>query len=260
MAKTPLLRHGLESLWRLAYPEQCVVCGRVLGLEERHVCPPCRAGLPWIGPDACPRCGEVVGPHSATEGGCAACRGRPFAFTRAAAPFRYDGVVRDLLLEFKLGRKSSLAYVLGDFLCDYLAEGGLSQAVDLIVPVPLHWWRRAQRGFNQARLLALEIARRFKLPVARGVLVRRRATVSQTQFSGLRRTSNVRGAFAVRVASANGSVLRRAVARLRGAVDLLGQRVLLVDDILTTGSTADECARVLREAGAREVVVATVAR
>jgi len=249
----------LEALWRLAFPEHCAVCGELLGLCERHVCAPCREALPWVGPSVCPRCGDSVGPASALAGGCAACRGRHFAFRRAVAPLHYEGVVRDLLLAFKLGRRPSLAYVLGSLLCGHLAESGVSQAADLVAPVPLHWLRRVQRGFNQADLLALEIGARFRLPVAPHLLRRRRATVTQTAFSVLSRSLNVRGAFVVRAAT-NGRMTRRLWSRALGRIDLLGKRVLLVDDILTTGSTAHECAKALRRAGAGEVVVATVAR
>ena len=249
---------ALESLWRLAYPEQCVLCGELLELGQRHLCPPCREGLPWVGEHTCPRCGIAVARDAATQGGCAACRGQRLAFRRAVAPFLYEGKVRDLLLEFKLGRRASLAYVLGGLLCDYLASGGVSQAVDLVVPVPLHWWRRTGRGFNQATLLALEIGSRFGLPVAQRLLWRCRATRSQTSFAGLGRHANVRNAFAVR-ARRNGSIATRLWARLSRQPDLLARRVLLVDDIFTTGSTVNECARTLREAGAAEVVVATVA-
>jgi len=249
-----------EALWRLAYPEQCVQCGAVLGLDRRHLCEPCLAELPWVGAHACPRCGAQVGPHAATARGCAACRGRAFAFRRAVAPFRYEGVVRELILRFKLGREASLAYLLGDLLCDYLASGVVSAAADLVVPVPLHWRRRAARGFNQSRLLALEIGARFGLPVAARLLRRVRSTRSQTGFSALGRQINVRGAFAVRAASAAAGRARRLLARAFGAVDLLGKRLLVVDDVMTTGATLSECARVLREAGAADVLAVAVAR
>ena len=154
-----------ETLWRVAYPEQCLLCGAVLGLERRHVCAACYRELPWIGEHACARCGSQVAPHSITARGCAACRGLRFAFARAVAPFRYEGAVRDLVLQFKHGGRPSLVYALGDLLCDYLAEGGVSRAADVVVPVPLHWRRRAWRGYNQARLLALEVGARFRVPV-----------------------------------------------------------------------------------------------
>ncbi|HUT32374.1 MAG TPA: double zinc ribbon domain-containing protein [Planctomycetota bacterium] len=248
------MKPWLEALWRLVYPEQCLVCGRVPGADRRHFCAECYQALPWVGEPSCPRCGAAAGLHASTAQGCAACRSHRFAFRRAVAPLRYQGVARELILAFKLGRRASLAYVLGDLLCNYLGEGGLSQVVDLVVPVPLHWRRRVRRGFNQAGLLALEASTRFRLPLAAGLLKRRRATMTQTALSGLRRGANVRDAFAVRAAR-NGRLLDR----LAGRTAVLGKRVLLVDDVFTTGSTVNECARVLRAAGAAEVLVATVA-
>lgn len=249
-----------ETLWRIAYPEHCALCGVPLDVPRRHVCDDCDRKLLRIGDHSCRRCGSAVGRYAATERGCAACRGLPFQFERAVAPFRYEGVVRDLILHFKFGRQPSLAYVLGPLLCDYLAEGGLSLDVDLIVPVPLHWRRRMQRGFNQARLLALEVSTRFRLPLASRALRRVRATPTQTVLTRLNRQANVRNAFAPRATAAGRGIPRQAIARARGAVDLLGRRILLVDDVMTTGSTVNECARVLRRAGANRVLVAVLAR
>ncbi len=253
------MKGWLEPLWRLIYPEQCLVCGAVLGPERRHFCAACHDALPWVGEHACPRCGAAAGLYATLAGGCAACRGCHFAFRRAVAPLRYEGVARDLILRFKLGRKASLAYALGDLLCDHLAETAPSLAVDLVASVPLHWRRRMRRGFDQAAMLALEVATRLRLPLARRLLRRTRHTMSQTALSALRRSINVRGAFAVRAARRGPGPLGRILDRVRGRVPLLGKRVLLIDDVFTTGSTVNECARVLREAGAAEVLVATIA-
>lgn len=253
------MKPWLEALWRLVYPEQCLVCGRAPEASRRHFCSACYEALPWVGEHACPRCGAPVGLQAATAEGCVGCRSRHFAFRRAVAPFRYEGVARDLILAFKLGRRASLAYVLGDILCDYLAESGLSRAVDLVVPVPLHWRRRMSRGFNQAALLGLEVATRFRIPLAARLLKRRRATVSQTALSGLRRGANVRDAFAVRDARCERGPLGGLLNRLAGRRIVLGKRVLLLDDVFTTGATVNECSRVLRAAGASEVLVVTVA-
>ncbi len=254
-----LVRLSLEPLWRLIYPDQCLVCGAVPEDGRRHFCAACHAALPWVGEHPCPRCGAAAGLYATTAGGCAACRGSRFAFRRAVAPLRYDGAARDLILRFKLGRKSSLAYALGDLLCAHLADSGLSRSMDLVASVPLHWRRRLQRGFDQAAMLALEVATQLRLPLVRGLMRRQRATVTQTALSALRRGLNVRGAFAVRAARRGHGLVGRLLDRLRGRVPLLGKRVLLIDDVFTTGSTVNECARVLREAGAAEVLVATVA-
>ncbi|HPD14937.1 MAG TPA: ComF family protein [Planctomycetota bacterium] len=243
-ARRPGLLLALEPFWRLAFPESCVACGVPLERPRRHFCAACHRALPWVGEHACPRCGDAVGSHARTAAGCAACRNRHLAFARAVAPLRYEGKARELILKFKLGRRASLAHALGALLGDFLAESGLSRAVDLVAPVPLHWRRRLSRGFNQAMLLACELAIRFDLRLAPRLLVRRRATETQTALSGLRRGANVRGAFALR------APWRRGV---------LGRRVLVVDDVFTTGATAHECARVLRAGGAAEVLVATVA-
>lgn len=249
-----------EALWRLAYPEQCVLCACLLSLGQRYLCSACRAKLPWIGEPTCPRCGAQVAADAVIRNGCAGCWNRHFSFKRAVAPFRYEGSVRELLLRFKLGREAWLAYGLGALLADHLATGDVGRMVDVVAPVPLHWWRRVRRGFNQAWLLALEVGARFDLPVIRRLLQRTRPTTSQTAFSRLRREANVRGAFAVRAAGGGRHGLAHWWERGSGRIDLQGKGVLLVDDILTTGSTVHECARVLRRAGAREVVVATVAR
>lgn len=144
---------------------------------------------------------------------------------------------------FKFGRKTALARPLGDL----LAEAGPmvpTHTIDCLVPVPLHPSREAERGFNQALLLARELSRRWEIPVTEGVLKRARATPSQTELSAEARRANVRGAF----------VLHRPD-RVAGA------HLLLVDDILTTGATVAECCRVLLTAGgARTVGVLTVAR
>jgi len=231
-------------LWRFLFPEHCVVCGAGLEAPRRHFCQQCWERLPWVGERTCPRCGSAVPPNAVVERGCASCRGRRFGFSRAVAPLHYERAARELILRFKLAKEAPLAYVLGELLADFLASGGVSHRVDVIVPVPLHWRRRMTRTFNQAELLAREIGARFNLPVVVGALVRKRATQSQTAFPALGRALNVRDAFEL--------------GWRRGAV--AGKRVLLVDDVLTTGATTSECGRVLQRGGAADVVVATVAK
>jgi ComF family protein len=152
----------------------------------------------------------------------------------------YDGKLRELIHLYKYGRIQTLARPLADFLVRALP---LDERFDAVTPVPLHWRKQWQRGFNQAELLARAIARRRGIPVVRA-LGRARYTQTQAGLSNTERRKNVAAAFRCR----------------RAARTLAGRRVLLIDDVLTTGSTAAACARMLKQAGAASVVVATVAR
>jgi ComF family protein len=152
-------------------------------------------------------------------------------------------VVREVIHSFKYGRQIYLRHLLGRWLGETLNDARLAgRRFDLIVPVPLHPARQRERGFNQAEILARELHRSSRLPI-RNVLQRTRYTTTQTQFDRSERMENLRGAF-----------------RLRRGSNVQDLRMLLVDDVLTTGSTLSECASVLREAGAFSVHAATAAR
>jgi ComF family protein len=152
-------------------------------------------------------------------------------------------VVRKVMHDFKYGRQLHLRHLLGHWLAEAMADSRLAgRRFHFIVPVPLHPARKRERGFNQAELLALELKRASRIPV-HNVLRRTRYTTTQTQFDRSERMENLRGAF-----------------RLRRGCNVQGLRMLLVDDVLTTGSTLSECAAVLKKAGALSVHAATVAR
>ncbi len=173
------------------------------------------------------------------QGRCPLCRRGLLGFDAAYSYGAYEGTLRELIHLFKYGRIRPLAGPLGELLALALPR---DQSFDAVVPVPLHWRRRWQRGFNQSELLAAAAARRYGIPVLRA-LRRGRATASQAGLSNSRRRANVTGAFLVR----------------RGQ-DVRGRRILLVDDVLTTGATASACAAALKQAGARAVAVLTLAR
>jgi ComF family protein len=167
------------------------------------------------------------------------CRSDLQGFDAAYSFGSYDGVLRELIHLFKYGRIRTLGRPLAGHLISAFPR---DERFDVIVPMPLHWLRRWQRGFNQSALLAKEIARRCGIPVIRAAR-RRRSTAPQAGLSNARRRVNVAGAFAP---------------TRRGSVR--GLRVLLVDDVMTTGATASACARALKNAGARYVAVLTLAR
>jgi len=173
------------------------------------------------------------------DGRCALCRLGLNGFDAAYSFGAFEAELRELIHVFKYGGVETLAQPLGRFLALALPR---DERFDAVVPMPLHWMRRWSRGFNQSELLAREIGRRASVPVRK--LVRRvKATTPQAGLTNAKRRANVGGAFRVR----------------RGA-NARGLRVLLVDDVMTTGATASACARVLKQAGAARVVLLTVAR
>lgn len=173
------------------------------------------------------------------EGRCALCRRGLRGFDAAYSFGFYEDELRELIHLFKYGRIETLAKPLGKLLASALPR---EQSFDVIVPMPLHWRKRWQRGFNQSALLAREIGRRTNVPVS-GLLRRIKNTAAQAGLTNAKRRLNVSGAFQAK---------RRAA--------LTGQRVLLIDDVMTTGATAASCARALKRAGAAQVTLLTLAR
>jgi ComF family protein len=174
------------------------------------------------------------------EGRCGLCRAGLRGFDAAYCFGSYEGTLRELIHLYKYGRIQTLSQPLAGFLASALP---LDERFDAVTPVPLHWRKRWQRGFNQSELLARAIARRRGIPMV-GALRRARSTQTQAGLSNTERRRNVAAAFQCR----------------RASQKLDGRRVLLIDDVMTTGSTAAACARALRRAGAARVVLATVAR
>lgn len=232
------LRTRLGDLVEQLYPTDCLVCGaRLAGPVQ--VCPPCRGGLAAVGDARCPRCGRADSP---AESPCGACQQRPPRFVTVHAPWRYTEPVAGWIRGFKyanrLGLERTLAELAGEGLSAWLEAYG----IEALQAVPLHRRRLAERGFNQADRLARLLARRHHLPQLGRGLHRTRPTPAQAALPDRRRTTNVRGAF-------------RADPR-----HVAGRRIALVDDVVTTGATADAAAAALLEAGAAAVYVIAVAR
>ncbi len=225
----------------LLLPPQCLSCREVVAAPGT-LCGACFAKLRFLSSPCCAACGI---PFEFDPGGadtlCGACiRERP-SYDRARAVFRYDDSSRSLVLAFKHGDRIDAAPAYARWLAR--AGDGLIADVDLIAPVPLHWTRLFHRRYNQSALLANALARLASRPVAPDLLRRKRRTPSQGGLGRAERARNVRGAFAVRA----GRLVE-------------GKRILLIDDVLTTGATVEACATVLRKAGAASVDVLTLAR
>lgn len=230
-----------QGLVNLLYLPACPACHQPLP-GETEFCAACRALLLNDRHLTCPRCASTIGPYSALDHGCHRCRETPLAFERVIRLGTYDGLLRDLILRMKQASGEGLAERMGRLWAEHHAERLRELKAELVIPVPLHWVRRWLRGYNQSEVLARGLASALDLPCRPGWLRRIRHTVMQRSLSGAERRDNVRGAF-----------------RARSAAFLKDRTVLLVDDVLTTGSTASEAAKALRQGGAARVVVAVLA-
>jgi ComF family protein len=232
-----------SALFSLVLPDDCRICGDPLKKISRiPVCPKCLAAPePLAAEYMCAACrAPFASPWPLDEHGlCGLCRRGAHGFDAAYSYGFYEGTLRELIHLLKYGKVPTLAGPLGRLLALAYPR---DQRFDVIVPVPMHWRRRWDRGFNQAELLAQVLGRRIGVPVCRAAR-RRRATPPQAGLTSARRRENVTQAFSV---------------RKTGAVK--GRRVLLVDDVLTTGATVGACALALKRAGAKHVAVITVAR
>ena len=237
-----MLRDLTRGLLHLVYPAVCHACAGPVPEGARHFCAACRTAFTADPHSVCPRCAGNIGPYTSVDGGCTRCRAETYHFEQAIRLGPYEGLLRELILRCKHQSGEPLAGVLGEVWAECASHRLRELRLDVVVPVPLHWWRRWTRGYNQSEALARTLAAGLALPYSPTVLRRVRNTPHQTRQTPSTRRDNMRNAFAVRH---KGSINRRTV--------------LLVDDVLTTGSTASEAARVLRSAGADRVVVAVLA-
>lgn len=228
------------ALLDLLLPPRCLRCGEAVS-EQGTLCAECWHKISFIGTACCDCCGLPFDLDLGQDTLCALCARDKPPFSRARSAMRYDEESRPLVLAFKHGDKLQLAPALSRFM--RRAGESLLAETDVIVPVPLHWTRLFARRYNQAAVLAHAVGKASGIPVGADWLQRHRATPSQGRQSRAERRRNVAGAFAVKHG--------RKVENLR---------VLLIDDVLTTGATVAECAMVLLKAGAMRVDVLTLAR
>lgn len=222
------------------YPRHCPLCDRILTRQEPLLCRSCAAHLPMIRGAVCLRCGRPLPEEDGTgraEEYCADCRKTPHLFVQGTAPYVYGGAVQSSVLRMKYGGRAEYARFYAASICQYGGRLLRRWQPDVIVPVPVHRSRYLKRGYNQAELLAEQLSAMTGIPVDEPVC-RIRQTRPQKGLSPAARRKNVQGAFRL----------------LEGAAP--AERILLVDDIYTTGSTLDALAAVLLDGGARELMFA----
>lgn len=234
----------VSGLADILFPPQCPACGTVLtGDREGPFCPGCLSTMSFTASPLCTSCGL---PFPETDGGNHLCEDcilslPPFSMARSLG--KYEAAMLDTIHLFKYHGKISAGEALGRMMAKACYDSLVIENYSLIIPVPLHPEKLRERGFNQSLVLARQISKRFSIPVDFTALRRVVHTEAQVSLSGQQRMANVRGAF-------------EAADRSR----IEGEKVLLIDDVYTTGSTVKECSKILMKSGAKEVAVLTLAR
>ncbi len=224
-----------KGLFDLVFPPTCKVCGHQ---SKQALCDPCLDSFPKINGSICLKCGK---PCQREVDGCSECSHKTLYFTRARSGGMYEGSLKEAIHQFKYKNGKRLSPYLARFIskaADEFVER-IIHDIDIIACVPLSGYKEAKRGYNQSRLIAQELSVLFNRPF-HDCLIKTRTTPEQNKLGLADRPRNIKGAFAVK-------------GPLHG-------KVLLIDDVFTTGNTVSECARVLLDAGVKEVSVLTIAR
>jgi len=243
------IRRANQIAFDLLYPEVCASCGDDIALRNESstaiaICGDCIGELVLFGDSGCPRCGAPAPDGmQPTAQGCSHCRGRRLWFDSAVALGEYTGRLREMVLAMKPSSGDRLSLVMGELLWSRFGKRFETARIDVVAPIPMHWRRRLVHRTNSAAILGESLAARMACPFAEHLLRRQRHTPPQFSRTPAQRWENLRHAFSVR----------------RG-YHFDGAHVLLVDDILTSGATCSEAAKVLKRAGAERVTVAVVAR
>lgn len=240
-----MLRRLLNGLVDIVYPRICLACKKRLTPQSvaNLICMQCWGKIKRNLPPFCYHCGRHIDPKINLKNICNSCIKRPLHFDRAFSPCVYEGVIKELIHQFKYKNKDYLGLILSKLMIEFIREYNLPmEYMDLIISLPLHKARLREREFNQAQVLGNYIAKEFNKTLLNNCLIRRRLTKTQTELEEGERFLNVQDSFS-----------------LNTEESLKGKNILLVDDVLTTGATASEAARVLKEAETNIVFVLTLA-
>ncbi|MGN0242612.1 MAG: ComF family protein [Lachnospiraceae bacterium] len=230
-------KKAVQCLLDLIYPRRCPVCDEITDGEVLH--PTCATRLVRVTQPTCLSCGKPVGKEEREY--CEDCNKYPKHFIRGYALYVYNDCSRPMMMRLKYQNRREYAHYLGQELARTYAREWMKLSIDVIIPVPIHAKKLAKRGYNQAELLAREIAKILHIPIASDALVRKSNTKPQKELTPIQRWNNLQSAFAVSPAKMQ-----------------QWKAVLLVDDIYTTGATMEACTRILQEAGVQKIYVVSV--
>lgn len=231
-----MIASTLDFILDLIYPPKCVSCGELIDFRSKKIfCDKCQSSIKFIDGLRCVGCSRPI------ESGnyCVFCSSKKHWFNKNYSLFEYDEFIADLIHRFKFKNHPSIGIGLGKIMGKYIPEDFLSIKIDYVVPVPIHKHRMTKRGFNQSEILAREISKKIYLPLKTDIINRVVDTKPQWELDPKERENNLDNAFKCK--------------------KICDKNILLVDDIFTTGSTIDECAKTLKSSGAKTVFSFTVA-
>lgn len=227
-----------DLLWNFLFPRRCPVCGEITEPAGSLICPSCLPKLSLIWQPTCKKCGKEIA--DSTEEFCESCKKHRRSFEYGLALFHYNEAARHSMAQIKYNNKREYLDFYGAAMAARYGHAFQRMGADCLIPVPIHPSRRRERGFNQAEVLADIVGERLGIPVRPELLVRRKKTKPQKDLAPAERLENLSGAFAA------------------GCMDKNVKSVILIDDIYTTGSTIEACARALKEAGVERVYFAVL--
>ncbi len=228
----------------LVYPKRCQGCGLILHYKNKfYLCKDCLKNIKINRPPFCLKCGRQIYGAAGLKAVCGQCIATKYNFDKAFFCCNYDGLIRELIHKFKYENKKFLIYLFDRLMTNFAKEHMDVDVLDMVVPVPLHRGKLQQRGFDQSLLLSKGLSQTFNLALSYNVLIRKKDTAQQTLLDKNKRLNNVKGVFCV-----------------KNNEEFSKKRVLLIDDVFTTAATANECAYVLKKAGAESVQLLTLAR
>lgn len=231
-----------DRILRFFLPSQCSCCEKFLDEEEKGFCKSCLSEIYWIEPPFCIICGTPFISQEIENHTCGECISKKRYFTTARAVGCYDGSLREAIHKWKYEGKISLTSIFGEWMKKGFYRYWNSSSFDLIIPVPLHKSRLRERGFNQSLLLVKELSRLTRIPYGKRILLKKKPTTPQVELNFSEREKAIKGSFEI---------------ERKDYIE--GKRILLVDDVYTTGATVNESSKVLINSGAKRVDVLTLA-
>jgi len=244
-----MIEYIKEGLLNFVFPLDCKICGKPIRESRGYsICEDCIKAIELIEPPYCVKCGKPLIPNDFFKQNkniiCANCREKKYSFEFARSVGIYSDVLRKCIHLFKYYGEKKLAKPLGKLLIDYLSKNKeFGRDIDLIIPVPLHQNNYKKRGFNQSALLSKVIGDYFSIPVGEDILIKKKFTPFQVNLSKKEREKNILRAFSVEKPE-----------------EIKEKNVLILDDVFTSGSTVEECAKELKKAQAKKIFVLTLAR